>query len=110
MARSRRHQYHDPLHCTPAIRDAILARAGHCCEGSPVYPRCRGRDGSYHPVSHEWVQLTLVQLDLQPGQDSMTSLRAWCQRCRRAYHRARWQARRTQEQREMEARQLVLPF
>ena len=106
MSRTRRTPYYDPPHCFLAMRQAILARAGACCEGSPTYPRCRVPDGSWHPASREVVQLTLVQLEVTPDQMSMETLRAWCQRCRRAYSRARRREVRTSWQREMDARQL----
>ena len=79
------------------IRRAILARAGHCCEGSPAYPDCRARNGQPHPVTGSRVVLTVAHLDHQPEHCDPANLRAWCQRCHLAYdaqHHARTRKRR----------------
>ena len=75
-----------------AIRAAILARAGNCCEGSPAYPDCRAENGRPHPVTGSIVVLTIAHLDHTPENCEPTNLKAWCQRCHNKYdapHRAR---------------------
>lgn len=65
----------------PAIRAAILDRAGHCCEGSPAYPDCRARNYAPHPVTGSKVVLTIAHLNHTPEDDRPEQLRALCQRC-----------------------------
>jgi len=69
----------------PAIRQAILDRAGHRCEGSPMYPDCRASNGDEHPVTGSKVVLTIAHLDHQPENNDPENLRAWCQRCHLTY-------------------------
>jgi 5-methylcytosine-specific restriction endonuclease McrA len=63
------------------IRAAILARAGHRCEGSPVYPDCRAVNRQPHPVTGSHVVLTIAHIDQMPENNDPSNLRAWCQRC-----------------------------
>ena len=80
----------------PAIRAAILERAGNRCEGSPRYPDCRAQNGQPHPVTGSRVVLTVAHLDHTPEHSAPVNLRAWCQRCHLAYdqdHHARNAAR-----------------
>lgn len=71
------------------IRAEILARAGHACEGSPLYPDCRAVNGEPHPVTHSKVVLTIGHLDHQPENNGAAgdrpNLKAWCQRCHNTY-------------------------
>jgi hypothetical protein len=68
-----------------AISRAIRERAGDCCEGSPMYPRCRARNGEPHPVTGSRVVLTVAHLDHDTGNSAEDNLRAWCQRCHLTY-------------------------
>lgn len=63
------------------IRQSVLARAGNCCEGSPVYPDCRAANGQPHPVTQSKVVLTTAHVDHDPTNNDPSNLRAWCQRC-----------------------------
>lgn len=72
----------------PAIRARILDRAGHCCEGSPVYPECRAANYAPHPVTGSRVVLTIAHLDHVPENCHGLNLRAWCQRCHLTYDAA----------------------
>jgi hypothetical protein len=67
------------------IRDSILIRADYRCEGSPLYPDCRARNGAEHPVTGSKVVLTIAHLDHVPENCDDSNLRAWCQRCHLAY-------------------------
>jgi hypothetical protein len=67
------------------IVPAILARAGHCCEGSPRYPDCRAANHQPHPVTGSTVFLTVAHLDHTPEHCDPANLRAWCQRCHLTY-------------------------
>lgn len=68
-----------------AIRDAIIARAGNRCEGSPAYPDCRAQNRKLHPVTRSLVVLTVAHLDHTPEHCEPQNLRAWCQRCHLRY-------------------------
>jgi hypothetical protein len=83
------------------IRPAVLARAGHCCEGSPAYPDCRARNYRPHPVTGSVVVLTIAHLDHTPENCKPANLRAWCQRCHLTYDAAHHaeNARRTRQKR-----------
>ena len=48
------------------IRESILERAGHKCEGSPAYPDCRAVNYIDHPVTGSRVVLTIAHLDHVP--------------------------------------------
>jgi 5-methylcytosine-specific restriction endonuclease McrA len=67
----------------PAIRAAILARAGNACEGSSAYPDCRARNREPHPITGSPVVLTIAHLDhdAQAGRHDPERLAALCQRC-----------------------------
>ena len=90
------------------IRQEILARAGHRCEGSPgFYPKCRVANGSAHPVTGSKVVLTIAHLDHDPRnngeQGDRPNLKAMCQRCHLTYdagHHARSRAESVRQQRE----------
>lgn len=69
----------------PAIRATILERAGNRCEGSPVYPDCRRRNGEPIPGNGKPVILTIAHLDHTPENCEPSNLRAWCQRCHLTY-------------------------
>ena len=89
-----------------AIRDRIIKRAGNCCEGSPLFPDCRIKNGAYRNndtgevtddemqveawtlADGDWVTrivLTIAHLDHTPEHCDDENLRAWCQRCHLAY-------------------------
>ena len=68
-----------------AIRERILRRARHRCEGSPFYPDCRAENGCHHPVTGSRVVLTIAHLDHTPENCEPDNLRALCQRCHLAY-------------------------
>jgi hypothetical protein len=74
-----------PQNWLTEIRPAILARAGHRCEGSPRYPECRAVNGQPHPVTGSRVVLTVAHLDHTPEHCEQENLRAWCQRCHLTY-------------------------
>lgn len=81
------------------IRAAILARAGHRCEGSPAHPDCRVENYALHPETGSLVVLTIAHLDHQPENNAPENLAAWCQRCHLQYdadhHRINaWKTRR----------------
>ena len=88
------------------IRAGILERAGHCCEGSPMYPDCRAVDRQPHPVTGSLVVLTIAHLDHTPEHNDPANLRAWCQRCHLTYdaphHAATVYRRRKAEARTMD--------
>lgn len=66
----------------PQIREAVLARAGNRCEGSPAYPDCRAANHEPHPVTGSRVVLTVAHWpDHDPRNCDMDNLHAWCQRC-----------------------------
>ena len=67
------------------IREAILQRAGHACEGSPRYPHCRAVNGLPHPETGSVVVLTIGHLDHIPENCAPENLRSWCQRCHLTY-------------------------
>lgn len=68
-----------------AIRQAVLDRAGNCCEGLPAYPTCRAANGRPHPVTRSKVVLTVAHLDHDTTNNRPENLRAWCQRCHLTY-------------------------
>lgn len=67
------------------IRSEILERANHQCEGSPLYPDCRVKNYTIHPITGSKVILTIAHLDHTPENSDPTNLRAWCQRCHNTY-------------------------
>ena len=69
------------------LRQAILERAGHACEGTPQYPDCRAKNYEPHPVTGSRVVLTIGHIDQQPENNSPGNLKAWCQRCHLAFDR-----------------------
>lgn len=83
-----------------SIRERILDRAGHRCEGSPDFPDCRAENYKLHPDTGSMVVLTVGHMDHIPencdGMDSggpvlpifASNLRAWCQRCHLNYDQA----------------------
>lgn len=71
----------------PQLRNLVLARAGHCCEGSPAYPDCRAANLQPHPVTDSRVVLTIAHLDHALTNHDLTNLRAMCQRCHLRYDR-----------------------
>ena len=84
-----RHHYRGPE--WQAIRARILDRAGHRCEGSPVYPDCRAENYQPHPVTGSHVVLTTAHVDQDPSNNNPDNLRAWCQRCHNTHDaEARW--------------------
>lgn len=60
---------------------AVLKRAQYHCEGSPAYPKCRAKQGMPHPVTDSLVLLSVAHFDRDLGNNELTNLRAWCQRC-----------------------------
>jgi hypothetical protein len=90
----------------PQIRERILARAGHKCEGSPAFPDCRVpnkwlRNNRTGEITDDGLQaeaweladgdsvtlivLTIGHLDHTPENCADENLRAWCQRCHLNY-------------------------
>lgn len=74
-----------------AIRERILARAGHCCEGTWQHPQCRVPNYSIHPETGSKVVLTIAHYhDPDPANCDPANLRALCNRCHlnldRPYH------------------------
>ena len=67
------------------IAAAMRARAGNCCEGSPMYPDCRAAQYSSHPVTGARVVLTVAHLDHTPEHCEPANLRVMCQRCHLTY-------------------------
>lgn len=88
------------------IRERILARAGHACEGSPLFPDCRVpnhhfRNNRTGEVTDNGLQaeaweladgdsvtlivLTIGHLDHTPENCADDNLKAWCQRCHLNY-------------------------
>ena len=72
----------------PAISLEVRQAANWTCQGSPVYPDCRARDGFDHPVTGSTVVLTVGHLDHNPENCDRANLRAWCQRCHLTYDAA----------------------
>ena len=91
------------------IREQILARSGHSCEGSPAYPHCRVPNYSYRnnttgevttetDIIEVWkladgnkvsrIVLTIAHLDHIHENCDPANLRAWCQRCHLKYDAA----------------------
>jgi hypothetical protein len=68
-----------------AIREAVRARSGDCCEGSPNYPECRAVNGQPHPVTKSKVVLTVAHLDHDPSITDITRMLHLCQRCHLTY-------------------------
>ena len=64
-----------------AIRQRILARARHRCEGRG----CGVRNHEAHPVTGSRVVLTIARLDQDPGNNAGNNLRALCQKCHNAW-------------------------
>ena len=83
IRKSNRTRY--PADWDSRIRPMILERAGHCCEGSPLYPDCRAVNYQPHPVTGSRVVLTIAHLDHTPENCDPANLRAWCQRCHITY-------------------------
>lgn len=90
----------------PAIRSAVRARSGDCCEGSLDFPDCRRPNGwllnkrtgeltDDGQTAEVWeladgdrvtkVVLTVAHLDHHPENNSMANLRHMCQRCHLNY-------------------------
>ena len=82
------------------IRESILERAGHKCEGSPAYPDCRAVNYLDHPVTGSRVVLTIAHLDHTPEHCDPANLRAWCQRCHLAYDKGHHTQTRRRRRRE----------
>lgn len=80
IRRDERWRYPDPP-LWRRIREAVLERARHRCEGSPDYPECRAEHGKPHPVTGAVVVLTVAHMDHNPENNTKENLRALCQRC-----------------------------
>lgn len=78
-----------------AIRAAIKARSGDCCEGSPRWPTCEAVNGAPHPATGSKVVLTVAHLDHDPSITDLERMRHWCQRCHLVYDSAHHQANAT---------------
>lgn len=89
------------------IRETVLERAGHCCEGSPLHPWCRARNRCTHPETGAVVVLTIAHLAPPIENCSFDNLRAWCQRCHNEYD-AKARAAGIRERRMQRAGQLAL--
>lgn len=64
------------------IRAQVLARANHCCEGTPQHPDCRARNHEPHPETGSRVVLTTAHMwDMNKANGDLENLRALCQRC-----------------------------
>lgn len=68
-----------------AQRARILERAGHRCEGSPLYPGCRAENYKPHPVTGSKVVLTIAHVEQDLTKNDDADLRAWCQKCHNAH-------------------------
>ena len=68
-----------------AIVAAIRERSGDHCEGSPMWPDCRAKNGCEHPDTGSRVVLTTAHLDHTPENCDLANLRHWCQRCHLVY-------------------------
>jgi len=75
-----------------AIRNEILERANHACEGSPEWPDCRAINYDPHPVTGSKVILTIAHLNHDPSDSDRENLKAWCQRCHNKYDQPHRQA------------------
>ena len=64
-----------------AIRKRILERAGNCCEGNDLFPKCRAENGKPHPVTGSKVVLTIGHVNQDETDNRDVNLKAWCQRC-----------------------------
>lgn len=64
-----------------AIRERILDRAGHVCEGTPQHPDCRAPNGKTHPETGSKVVLTIAHMDWDETNSEDDNLKALCQRC-----------------------------
>jgi len=117
----QRHLYPTPAKWR-AIRERILARAGHACEwcGVPNREHVWRRGDEWEPcdetesegeatamLSDGWrfvrIVLTIAHLDHDPTNNSERNLRALCQKCHLGYdakHHARNAARTRQRKRE----------
>jgi 5-methylcytosine-specific restriction endonuclease McrA len=69
------------------IREVILCRARHRCEGSPDFPDCRAANHQAHPDTGSKVVLTIAHLDHTPEHNDPSNLAALCQRCHLNYDR-----------------------
>lgn len=89
----------------PAIRAAILGRAGNRCEcdgrcGSrhcmarPAWASCCVPNYGTHPSTGSRVVLTIAHLDHTPEHNDPSNLRAMCQACHLAYDREHHAANR----------------
>ncbi len=68
-----------------AIVAAVRERSGNRCEGSPMWPNCRAKNGQPHPETGSVVVLTTAHLDHVPEHCDLSNLRHWCQRCHLVY-------------------------
>ena len=80
IRKSRRALYPPRAHWI-TIRNAILTRARHCCEGTLRFPFCRVMNGLPHRETGSRVVLTIAHLDHDPRNNREENLRALCQRC-----------------------------
>ena len=67
------------------IRLQALIRAGHKCQGSPMYPGCQVSNYSINQDTGSMVVLTIAHLNHTPEDNRPENLRAWCQRCHLTY-------------------------
>jgi 5-methylcytosine-specific restriction endonuclease McrA len=94
MPSSREYRERYPKDWEKVIRPAILERAGHRCEGSPLYPDCRIENYAPIPGKKSKVVLTVAHLDHTPENCDPANLRAWCQNCHLTYDKEMHAAKR----------------
>jgi len=92
-----------------AIKKTVLRRAQYRCEGSPAYPKCRAKHEELHPETSSLVILSVAHFDRDLGNNDLTNLRAWCQRCH-LNHDISQHIESRKYGKEFRKRQLKLPF
>lgn len=76
--------------------------------------RCGARHGGGHPITNSLVVLTTAHVfDERPEASSLLNLAAWCQRCHNRHdikaRRARWRAKRWDEETRRGQLEITLP-
>ena len=64
-----------------AFRAFILFRAGNRCEGTPISPNCRLKNGETNPLTGSRVVLTIAHMDHDETHMDEDRCRALCQSC-----------------------------
>jgi 5-methylcytosine-specific restriction endonuclease McrA len=68
-----------------AIRQRILERANHRCEGTPQFPNCCNPNYGINHVTGAKIVLTVAHMDRKLIDHSDENLRALCQRCHNSW-------------------------